>query len=56
MKSNVTVELDDSQLFDIERGHDILIEIDTFAKEKDSKGGLFRKLNVTVIVRRKSGI
>ena len=54
MKSNVTVELDEGEMENLKLGYDVLTTIETFAKEKDSHGGLFRKLTMDVIVRRKT--
>jgi hypothetical protein len=53
MKTNIVVELDEEQIVKLIQGHDIITELKTFAKEDDTRGGLFRKLSIDVICRSK---
>ena len=52
MKSNITIELTEEEIEELKLGTEVTQTIQTFAKEKDSRGGLFRKLSVFVICRK----
>ena len=52
MKTNIVVELNERELDLLKEGHDVTQTIRTHAKEKDDKGGLFRKVRIFVVCRK----
>ena len=52
MKTNIVVELNEADIELLNEGHDVTQTIQTHVKEKDERGGLFRKVRVFVICRK----
>ena len=51
LKSNITIEIGKAEIETLKYGSDVLTTINSFAKEPDKKGGLFRKIEITVVLK-----